>query len=1547
MKQILSVPGGAMRHFAKNCKKSITVLAFLMITVAGFSHTVTGYTPTCGSGPQFSIQPIVTAVNSSSNYRWQFKNSAGQWVCIVNGSNTINGFAFNVTGAVYNLTTAPGPIVFTNPNSNLNGVVIRCVISDGSGVDPCTMPAGNTWNSDAASTNLTINVAGTSCGGTTTCTAHITSLYFNKLDGGANLPIADGSAFTPNQLNSMYNLEVGTSGTVGSVKFTITGPTASSNIENTSPYNSPATGSGAWTGATGSYSVNIKAYSGANASGSICHDTTISFTLNYDCDCSASPLNLLTNGSFESGTTGWSSSGGSFTTGTGYVVCGSYNGFNNANANVFSRVYQDVTIPAGAAVTFSAYAGTHTAGQSCSPKLSLIFLNASNGVISQTDVAVTRDVDVNGGLIEKYTINAVAPAGTVKARVQSSITCDWMKMDAFCLTAQVLGSIGDRVWNDLNRNGIQDAGEVGLSGITVSLYDNSNNLIASTVTDAYGLYKFSKLPVSAAGTNYQVRFSLPSGYAFTTLNADAAGVSGANNSDANVTTGRTGNVTLTFAAPDVTYVDAGAVITQPNRIGDFVWNDLNKNGIQDAGEPGIAGVTVTLYDNTGAAIRTTLTNNNGYYEFKDVPNGTYTIGISVPVGYQVSPQDQGADDSKDSDLSPTTFRTASFVFSGGVNLTFDFGLNVSDPSKSSVGDYVWIDLDNDNLQDANEPAVANVTVQLYTSANVLVATTTTDAFGYYIFNNVTPGNYYVKFSNIPAGYNFISADAGTNDYIDSDVNGANGAGTTSTFTVLADFNYTQYDAGIRATTALNSLGDYVWYDLNKNGIQDGTEAGVPGIVVTLYNATTGAVIKSTTTNLQGLYMFTDLAAGSYSVGFGNLPAGYAFTQTGAGTTSTDSDPNPNTGRTGTITIAGTGNVITTVDAGIIFTPNVFDAKAALGDYVWNDLNNNGIQDAGEPGIGGVTVTLYAADGTTVLGTTTTDALGYYQFTNLNAGTYVVGFSGLPAGYVFGTKDAGSDDAKDSDADGVTGKTGPVTLLAGQINTTIDAGARNTATLAKLGDRVWNDVNGNGFQDSGEPGIPGVSVFLLDNTGAVIKNTVTDANGFYLFTDLAAGTYKVRFGNLPAGFVATTKDATPVNDATDSDADPATLTTDNITLAAGATDLTWDFGVRSTTLASVGDYVWSDVNGNGQQDAGEPGVPGVLVTLYNSAGTAVASAVTDANGKYLFVNVTPGTYTIGFSNIPAGSTFTTKDNGADASDSDPNPGTGKTDSFVLAAGQSDLTRDAGLVVRLAAVGNYTWFDTNSNGVQDATEPPAAGVTVILYDNANNPIGSAVTDGNGYYLINNIPVPAGGLNYTIGFSDKPATTVFTVQKAGIATPDNNSDPNTTTGITDPFFLDAGQIRLDQDAGLIKLVNLSGNVWHDVNALDDNLVNNTGPLQSPPAAQIPTGLRAYLVNASTGLIERVTVVVSSTGTYQFLNIAPNTNYFVILSQQVATVGSAPPPSTLPAGWNHTGQKLGVTAGSDGIPGDGRLAVPVFNTDVINANFGIRLSTGEVVIG
>jgi hypothetical protein len=110
---------------------------------------------------------------------------------------------------------------------------------------------------------------------------------------------------------------------------------------------------------------------------------------------------------------------------------------------------------------------------------------------------------------------------------------------------------------------------------------------------------------------------------------------------------------------------------------------------------------------------------------------------------------------------------------------------------------------------------------------------------------------------------------------------------------------------------------------------------------------------------------------------------------------------------------------------------------SIGDFVWNDSNGNGIQDAGEPGVPGVTVRLTDCSGV-VLATTITDANGLYQFSNLLPDDYLIEFV-APAGYVFTVASApGSTPVNDSNADS-NGETACTTLSSGEINTTLDAG----------------------------------------------------------------------------------------------------------------------------------------------------------------------------------------------------------------------------------------------------------------------------------------------------------------------------------------------------------------------------------------------------------------------------------------------------------------------------------------------------------------------------
>jgi hypothetical protein len=195
---------------------------------------------------------------------------------------------------------------------------------------------------------------------------------------------------------------------------------------------------------------------------------------------------------------------------------------------------------------------------------------------------------------------------------------------------------------------------------------------------------------------------------------------------------------------------------------------------------------------------------------------------------------------------------------------------------------------------------------------------------------------------------------------------------------------------------------------------------------------------------------------------------------------------------------------------------------------------------------------------TEIANTTTDASGFYLFDNLLPGVYSVVFdiSSLGPDYRFVNQDLGGDDALDSDANILTGATIQTTLTAGENDLTWDAGVYQ---LASLGDRVWEDTNENGVQDSGEQGVPNVVVQLYDGSGTLIASTTTDSTGFYQFVDLEPGDYSILVA-LPSDYRFTEQSSSNGSDSNDSDVDPQTGRSRSVTLAPGEHNPSLDAGI---------------------------------------------------------------------------------------------------------------------------------------------------------------------------------------------------------------------------------------------------------------------------------------------------------------------------------------------------------------------------------------------------
>lgn len=202
---------------------------------------------------------------------------------------------------------------------------------------------------------------------------------------------------------------------------------------------------------------------------------------------------------------------------------------------------------------------------------------------------------------------------------------------------------------------------------------------------------------------------------------------------------------------------------------------------------------------------------------------------------------------------------------------------------------------------------------------------------------------------------------------------------------------------------LYNLGDYVWEDTNKNGIQDEDEHGIEGVEVSLTRP--NGTVETTTTNSEGKYEFNNLQNGDYVINF-KTPAGYTPTKAYEGN-SFEVDSN---GLSTVGTIKDADNW--TLDSGFYKTPS----KYSLGDYVWYDSNKDGYQDYDEKGIKGVKVTLKDNEGN-ILKTTETDENGKYRFDNLDSGEYTVHFD-KPEGLTQTSTNSDNDDAKDADGEDV-------------------------------------------------------------------------------------------------------------------------------------------------------------------------------------------------------------------------------------------------------------------------------------------------------------------------------------------------------------------------------------------------------------------------------------------------------------------------------------------------------------------------------------------------
>ncbi len=244
----------------------------------------------------------------------------------------------------------------------------------------------------------------------------------------------------------------------------------------------------------------------------------------------------------------------------------------------------------------------------------------------------------------------------------------------------------------------------------------------------------------------------------------------------------------------------------------------------------------------------------------------------------------------------------------------------------TLGGRAWVDLDGDGLQVAGEPGFSGANLELLASG-VPVASTVTDAGGFYLLEGLQPGSYQLR-AIPPTGYVASPADAGA-DTLDSDF--ATGSNTTATLVMGVGELQGNLDAGFEPLGTAGQIGDLAWHDLDGNGLQDGNEPGAPGITALLWTAG-GALVATTNTAANGAFLFTGLLPGDYELQF--VALGWGITQQVAGFPTLDSDVDVQTGRTGTIAL-GPDEAELSIDAG--FTVDCVNVSPVTFGSVWRTL----------------------------------------------------------------------------------------------------------------------------------------------------------------------------------------------------------------------------------------------------------------------------------------------------------------------------------------------------------------------------------------------------------------------------------------------------------------------------------------------------------------------------------------------------------------------------------------------------------------------------------
>jgi len=861
--------------------------------------------------------------------------------------------------------------------------------------------------------------------------------------------------------------------------------------------------------------------------------------------------------------------------------------------------------------------------------------------------------------------------------------------------------ISGHVYHDRDNDGNRDVGEEGIGDVPIQVIPIQTIAAqgpVSVATDSTGYYEVTGL---APGTYRVVETEQPDGYLD---GLDAAGtvnglpLGSAVNPGDNIETiflgGGQSGIDYDFGELMPVSIEGRVLLTDP-------YGDCYAAG---ADQRAIEGATVRLLDSTGNVIDQTLTDVSGSYRFDGLFPGTYTVVEVTPAGLIDGADHVGTVDGSHIGAITANDTIADIVLTSGQNgIRYDF----CEHRPASLSGHVYHDRDNDGRREAGEEGIGSVRIALIDSAGNEVASTSTDQQGYYEFTGLAAGVYTVVETH-PGGWVDGLDAAGTIDgtTVGNAVNPGDRIGEVDLqwgdHGVNYDFGELRY-ATIQGSVVLTTPDG----DCYTSGSSQRPLAGV----TILLQDENGTTIAQTTTDAQGDYHFDQLMPGTYTVVEitpGNLIDGADHVGTVDGV------------RVGDATTNDTIRAIELTSGQAAIDYDFCEHEpACLSGYVYHDENDNGVFESQEDPIAGATVRLLDSSDN-VVGTTQTDANGFYQFCGLRADTYTV-VETQPTGYLDGTDAAGTvDGAVVGRAVNPGDQIQDVQLRWGDDAVQYNFGELLTGSIEGF---VHTEFSNDCVFDATEDPIAGVTVELLDAGGRVIATTQTDNNGHYRFDDLTPGVYTVR-EQQPAGYFH-------VGQRAGSGGGDDSLDDVISAIAVGSDESLVEYNFCEVPPSSIEGTVHTDLNGDCVFDPEEQPLSGVTIELIDENGNVVSTTQTDAQGHYRFDNLRAGTYEVRELQ-PAGYLQGSQRAGS----------AGGNDALQdlifdipIGAGVALVNYDF-CEVPPSSIGGRVHLDTNRDCVLDANEQPLAGVTIRLLDANGNVLATERTDIDGRYHFDNL-------------------------------------------------------------------------------------------------------------------------------------------------------------------------------------------------------------------